>query len=254
MARKSSSSTAKAPRKAAAAKPVPKPNAKGRLTGKQTAFAEHYALHNDPTAAYRHAYDADGMKHDTIRGAAQRQLRNPKIAALVSVRKERVIELAEQRFDYSAEKCLRKLAALADLNILDYLEWGEETVPKICKKTGVQELDRSGHPVVRRDNYVRARPSKELTRLQAEGVASVEISVSKTGDKVLSLKTYDRTKALTALLGHLTKNQDAPGITLNVAGAAQVVMPGQPLTEIGDKREALKQFEAMRAKLMAPKG
>ncbi|MFO8007247.1 MAG: terminase small subunit, partial [Candidatus Brocadiia bacterium] len=59
-----------------------KPARNGRgLTAKQEKAVQHYILHGNMTAAYRHAYDCGRMKAATIKRRAFELFNTPHIAA-----------------------------------------------------------------------------------------------------------------------------------------------------------------------------
>ena len=53
------------------------------LSGKQEAFCQEYVATDDPRAAYRSAYNADGSSAETVRKRAQELLKNGAIAGRI---------------------------------------------------------------------------------------------------------------------------------------------------------------------------
>ena len=68
--------------------------ASGDLTPKQLAFVEAYLKTGNASEAYRQAYDADGMKPETINRKAKEVLDNGKIAAILQSHREAAAERA----------------------------------------------------------------------------------------------------------------------------------------------------------------
>lgn len=93
-----------------------------RLSPKQEAFAQHFALHGDASAAYRVAYDTSKYKPETIHQSACRLLKSPKVQSRLAELQARVQEKLNKRFDITAEKILQELAAIAFVNFLDFVD------------------------------------------------------------------------------------------------------------------------------------
>jgi phage terminase small subunit len=69
-----------------------------KLTVKQLVFADAVAKGSHQTAAFREAYDADGMKPSTIWSEASRLRRHPKVAARIDqLKAEAELSAAEKR-------------------------------------------------------------------------------------------------------------------------------------------------------------
>ena len=63
-----------------------------KLTAKQEAFAQGIADGLGQADAYRMAYDADGMKDESVYPQASKLIKNPKIATRVAELKSQVVE------------------------------------------------------------------------------------------------------------------------------------------------------------------
>jgi len=229
---------AKAPKpvKPAATKPsaAPPPTAtspagvltKG-LTAKQEAFAEHYALHKDASAAYRAAYDAADMAPDTIRSQASRLLRNPLVAERVAKLSARVAKVAEERFDITVDKVLQELAAIAFANVQDYVT-----------------VDKDGIPMPDFSN---------VTRVQFAALTEVVFEDIETGQRTgkrVKFKLGPKKEALVDLGKHLGMFKDVGQVTVNHTGTVtqRVESPGE-IAKAPTKADALKTFDAFRATL-----
>lgn len=81
------------------------------LTKKQEDFILAYIESGNATGAYRSAYNAGGMKPETVNRSAKELLDNPKIAARIAELRKPVIEKAQ----LSLEQHLNDLKRLRDL-------------------------------------------------------------------------------------------------------------------------------------------
>lgn len=198
------------------------------LTAKQTAFAEHYALHKDASAAYRAAYDAADMAPDTIRSQASRLLRNPLVAARVAKLSERVTKIAEERFDITVDKILQELAAIAFANVQDYVTVDEET--------GIPMPD-----------------FRKVTRKQFAALTEVVFEDIETGQRTgkrVKFKLGPKKEALVDLGRHYGMFKDQGTINVNHTGTVtQKVESPADIAAAPTKAEALKKFDAFRTGL-----
>ena len=83
-----------------------------RLTNKQDAFAEHYALHGSPIAAYRAAGYSKAMSANSAAVEAQKLLKNTKVADRIDELSARIRKKAEDACEISAERQLRQNAEI----------------------------------------------------------------------------------------------------------------------------------------------
>ena len=60
-------------------------------------------------------------------------------------------------------------------------------------------LDPHGQPVMETVLYVDIRPSEQLTRFQKKAIASAEMTLSRDGTPMVSVKLHDKLAALKAL-------------------------------------------------------
>jgi hypothetical protein len=121
--------------------PSKKKGARARkLTLQQEAFCQHYAKHRNGAEAYRCAYPkAKKWPPQQVAVEAQKCLSNPKIASRITKLSAKIAEIAEKKFEISAEKIIQELAAIAFANADDYFEWGVVERPV---------FDKSGNPVI----------------------------------------------------------------------------------------------------------
>jgi phage terminase small subunit len=188
-----------------------------KLTPKQRAFAEHYALHGGATEAYRHAYDAKGMSPASVKTEAQRLLNSPHVAPTVEELLNRVAEIADEKFAIDAERILQELAAVAFYNAEDFFDWG---------------YDDDGVP------YVRVKPSADLTRTQKTAVMSVQEQIAKTGDTLIGVQMGDKLGALKLLAQHLGMFKQVHEHGGKVGGPVMLVISPVEAKLLGPRREA----------------
>lgn len=206
---------------------APAPVGTKDLTAKQTAFAEHYALHKDASAAYRAAYDAATMAPDTIRSQASRLLRNPLIAARVAKLSERVTKIAEERFDITVDKILQELAAIAFANVQDYVRVDDDGIPM--------------------------PDFSKVTRKQFAALTEVVFEDIETGQRTgkrVKFKLGPKKEALVDLGRHFGMFKDQGTINVNHTGTVtQKVESPAEIAAAPSKAEALKKFDAFRTGL-----
>lgn len=83
----------------------------------QKAFA-HYAEHRNKSEAYRHAYNCENMKAETVRVRAWDLFNHPLMAAAVS----QMQATAAVKVEIDAAWVLKRAALLADFNIRKFLK------------------------------------------------------------------------------------------------------------------------------------
>ena len=142
---------------------------------------------------------------------------------------------------------------MAFANADDYFEWGSYERPAY-KKNGDPIIDpNTGEQRMDTVPYVRIKPSSDLTRVQKAAIVAAEETISKTGDRVISVKLGNKLGALTKLGDHLRLfSAPADGGTLpgNTVINGNVTVNSVDVANIDDRREALKAFQSMRATAM----
>jgi phage terminase small subunit len=146
-----------------------------RLTNKQEAFAQHYALHGSPIEAYRGAGYSKAMSANSTAVEAQKLLKKPKIADRIAELSARVRKVAEEKFDISAERVLRQFEAIAFADAGDFVEW--------------------------KDGAVTVKASEDLTPQQRQLITKVKPARGNAG--TVEIELADRMKALDALARHV---------------------------------------------------
>lgn len=87
------------------------------LTSKQEAFALKYAETKNASASYRHAYDVEKMKSETIHREAHQVLQNHKVSARVDELLTIQKKAAEKKFTISVEQRLKWLKEIVDAGL-----------------------------------------------------------------------------------------------------------------------------------------
>lgn len=179
-----------------------------KLTAKQRTFVENYVLTWDAVQAFHTAYPSS--KKWTLkqtRSEACKYLRLPHIAAIVEKRRAKFEEIAEKKFEITAEKVLQELAAIAFQNSEDYFTWGAYEKPRYRKdkQSGRYEpvIGPNGEPITDTVPFAQIKPSDQLTRSQKRAILSVSETVTKTGDRLIEPKMADKLGALKLLGQHL---------------------------------------------------
>lgn len=98
------------------------------LTPKQEAFVQAYLTTGNASEAYRQAYDAEGMKPETINRKAKELMDNGKIAARLSTLQEQLAE----RIMWAREDSVKVLASIAK---------EEPDAPHPARVSAVKELN-----------------------------------------------------------------------------------------------------------------
>lgn len=224
------------------------------LNQQQEKFCQHFALSKNGTQAYLHAYPASRIKPAKYHHEqASKLLADGKVKARLEVLAIKILAIADKKFEITAEKVLQEMAALAFANSDDYFAWGSFERPVYNRKTGEPRLDGDGRQILESVPYVRIKPSDELTRVQKSAIIAAEETISKTGERVISVKMGPKLQALKHL-GDFLRLFDTPkdggppipGMVVN----GNVTVNNTDITAIDDKREALKAFQSMRASAM----
>jgi phage terminase small subunit len=163
------------------------------LTPKQEAFCLKYIETGNASEAYRHAYDAEGMKPETVNRTAKELLDNPKIAA----RLQEIKAAHLKRHGVTIDRVLSEFAKLAFLDIRKAFDESGNLKP-------IHELD---------DDTAAAISGLEVDKKVSkftddEGNPLVESHLHK-------LKLSDKKGALDSLAKYLGMFADA-GVVVNV--------------------------------------
>lgn len=140
------------------------------LTKKQEAFAVAVAKGSNASDAYRNAYDAGGMKTETVYKRACELLKNGKVAGRISSLKAPALRKAE----LSVERTLEEVAGLSYSDIGHMIESDGRLIP-------LAEMD----PKVRR------------------AISSIEFVTDKDGATTTKLKLWDKNSGLEKAMKHL---------------------------------------------------
>jgi len=94
------------------------------LTPKQEAAVEHYALNgfSDKSAAYRHAYNAENMKPETIHVKANQLFKVDKVAVRVEELREKMQKQQEKKFFLDVEERKKVLSHIATYNVKEKVD------------------------------------------------------------------------------------------------------------------------------------
>lgn len=98
---------------------------KDKLTKRQEAFAQHYAIEGNATAAYRAAGYSTKGKPETSHVKAQEVRKKVKVAARIETLTARKVKRAEDKFDITVDRILDELAAMAFYDPADYFAWSQ---------------------------------------------------------------------------------------------------------------------------------
>jgi len=152
------------------------------LTKKQEAFAQHYAIQEDATAAYKAAgYSWKNSKSEAVRVNAQKLVAHTTVSLRIAELKERKAKRIERQFDISVDRIAQELAAIGFANMDDYVS-----------------VDGDG------DNV--SLDFSDLTRVQFAAIQEITIEDIKTGkrtSKRTKFKLADKRGALVELGKHL---------------------------------------------------
>lgn len=189
---------------------------KVNLTKAQEAFCRAYALNGgNGVDAYRKAYPKTKKSKDgTVAAMASKLLSIAKITQRIAQKQSKVQEIAEKKFEVTAESLIQEMAAIAYQNADDYFEWGTEDVTRTT---------RDGDTYVEKRPVVRLKASVELSMIQKKAVAGVEQSFSKAGDPMVAVKLADKRAAIKDLfaMAGFAKPTEVTGAN---GGPIQVVM------------------------------
>lgn len=218
------------------------------LTKKEQAFVAAYMLNHNGAEAYGIAYPASRKHKPAYRAEkACKLLKKAHIAQMVAVRAEKLAAVAEQKFEITAERVLQELAAIAYANSDDYYRWGFREVPKLSRN-GKPILDENGDPVLVPVPFAYVKNSDGLTRVQKAAIVGAEMSFARDGTPVVAVRMADKRGALKDLGQFLKLFSERVEHTGRDGGPIELKAPD--LAGITDAREALKEFESFRARLI----
>lgn len=173
------------------------------LTIGQVKFCEYYALTGNGAESYAKAFPGSRKHKSQYRAEkAAKLLAKANIKAKVEALKAVVTEVAEKKFEVNAEKVLKEICALAFSQSRNYFDWGTRQVPMFTKKGEPIIHPDTGKQMMEFEPYMILKPAADLTEEQASAIAGVEMTVSKTGDKVVNVKVSDKMGALKLLAQH----------------------------------------------------
>ena len=167
------------------------------LTERQRRFVREYMVDGIATAAVVRA----GYSKKSARAASYALMKNPRVIAALEKKREQ----REARTAVDAEWVLRRLAVLADSNILDFVKPGKG------KKKNLVEVDLS-----------------ELTREQAAALAGVTVDELKDGGQRVKIRLVDKLAALRDVGRHVSVK----------AFEDRIRVSGEGLTDYLDKLDA----------------
>lgn len=200
----------------------PKGLTKG-LTKQREKFCQHYALHKNGAEAYAHAYPKSRRQQPQYRAQQSFKLmRNTEIQDRINELKARVVAVADKEFDITAERVLQEMAAIAFANSDDFYVWGVREVPRFHRKTGQPVLDGDGNQVIDHVPFAAVKPSDGLTRRQKAAITGAEMTLSRTGEPLVSVKMADKRAALKDLGQHLGLFKLGVDATLSGKGGGPV--------------------------------
>jgi phage terminase small subunit len=88
---------------------------------KYEAFAQHFALHDNKSEAYRHAYKAKRLKPETVNVNASKLAKDTKVSLRVKELREIAAKEADEKFKIDANWMLQRLKDIDDMDVLDIL-------------------------------------------------------------------------------------------------------------------------------------
>jgi len=159
------------------------------LTDKQKAFCEEYIIDLNATQAAIRA----GYSQESAENIGFENLRKPKIEKEI----RRLKKARSKRTEITADRVLEELASVGYSKITDYLEVVEKDVVVGYKKDASGQYDYE-QPIVRTQKVVEIKETKEM-----DPDAIKAISEIKHGKHGISLKLYDKLKALDNIGRHL---------------------------------------------------
>lgn len=164
------------------------------LTPKQEAFCLAYAETGVASDAYRAAYGAANMKPTVVKQKAYELLKHEGVQARLAELQERVRKIAEEKFDVTIGRVLEEWSAIAFADPKSFLDWGTRKVKRHTKEGQEYEVE---------EQFVRIKDQADLTPAQRRVVVQAEMTISKTGEPVASIKLGDKVRALVEIGKHI---------------------------------------------------
>jgi len=184
------------------------------LNDKQQLFCLYYSRTFNATRAYQKAYGCDYMSAMTA---------GPRMLGNVRVREE-ITRLKQERFAQSLlteSDIFQKFMDIAFVDITDYLDFGQETVPVMGPFGPLYDKDPdTGEktPITKIINAVRFKESREI-----DGTILAEVKQGRDG---ASIKLADRMRALEWLADHLNMATEEQRARIDQIRAATVKLTG----------------------------
>lgn len=218
------------------------------LTKQEEKFCQHYAIHQHGADAIRHANPALRKKSPQYCAEqASKWLQRSKLQARLTVLMKRVAAKATEEFDITADKIIQEMAAIAFANSDDYYEWGVQYVPKYNKKTGEPLVNpETGEYITEPRPFAIIKPSNGLSKTQKKAIIGADMSFTREGMPMVSVKMADKRGALKDLFAMKGYNKPID-IELSGKGGGPVEMKDVSDVKKLDPVEAMKAFEAFRA-------
>ena len=85
-------------------------------------FAQHYALHDNGTKAYRHAFKTEKMKDETVWACSSRLLKDAKVQLRIKELQKIASERAEKKFEVDADWMLQRLQDIDNMDVADIMD------------------------------------------------------------------------------------------------------------------------------------
>jgi hypothetical protein len=206
------------------------------LTARQEKFVQHLALHGDNTAAFRHAFDTSAYKDSTVWQKACVMAGEPKVQARFSDLRKAIQLQAKEKFDIDANWLLCELGAIAKQKASDYSRLEKRRIT--VKGKGPTAPDREIEV-----DHVEFVPTSQLTPQQLRSVASIGMTVTRSGQTIPEIKMHCKYKAIEKLCVLLGLSS----VNLNVTGSVTV---DPPALDNADLRDTARDFEQFRKSLV----
>ncbi|WP_313627471.1 terminase small subunit [Enterococcus italicus] len=174
------------------------------LTEQQKLFCLYYLQFFNATKAYQKAYDCS---YSTARTEGSRALANPNIKEELNRLKA---ELQQDVF-LDAKDLMKEYMKQAFADITDFAEFGKKEVPVMGMFGPV--TDENGRELMKEINYIDFKESSEV-----DGTLIKEVKVGKDG---VSVKLYDKQKAMNELLKYLNGDELRNAQIMNLRAKAR---------------------------------
>jgi phage terminase small subunit len=200
---------------------MPKNTRKGSnaktLTAKEETFAQQFVLTGNASEAYRAAFKPKKSTDKSVWEQASRLAASVKVKARIEELSAHLKEVATSKYSVTVDRIVQELAYLAFSNPADYYEFGTFERP-LFMKNGEPKIDpKTGQQMTEAVPFAHVKPSSGMTREQMAAVAGADMSFSKTGDPVVSVKLADKRAALKDLLQYM-KPQELKASVVGAGG------------------------------------